>query len=328
MFIFAPLAEWLLARYGWRGANWIIAAIILNGVGCGALFRPLDTTGPKTSTVRGTLLERIRKERERRRTLSTGSLDGTLITRDNVFIKDRQLIRSILAPWENSRRTSSVSEDKTYPIHIPARRHSTKTFVACSNSPSNVQCSASLHTPSGSSLLHQPITVLGSGHFASMSNTGTPPTNFHTQVTCQPLKESEQHHADSNKDAVASPLVQTQSRTTSSSTANNEAAARQRASRLRVIAKREAARPLYRQDIFFSGSVTSIPEYRSMTDMASYLQSYTKMPPPGGERGDLAGCCVPLSSVLVRMLDFTLLRSFTFLTLCIAGVFAMTGEFF
>ena len=322
MFIFAPLAEWLLARYGWRGANWVIAAIILNGVGCGALFRPLATTRRNTSTARDTLLERIRKERERRRTLSTGSLDGTLITRDNVFIKDRQLIRSILAPWENGHRTSSLSEDKTNPINIPARRHSTKTVAACSSSPSKLQCSASLHNPGGSSLLHQPITIVVSGHCsnASMAHTGTSTTNFHTQLTCQPLTEDEQCHADSNSAAVASPLIQ--SRTTSGSSAM------QRASHRRVIAKRDAARPLYRQDIFYSGSVTSIPEYRSTADMTSYVQSYTNMPTPGGERGVLAECCLPLSSVLVRMLDVTLLRSFTFLTLCIAGVFAMTGRLY
>ena len=325
MFIFAPLAEWLLARYGWRGANWVIAAIILNGIGCGALFRPLATTRRNTSTApRDTLLERIRKERERRRTLSTGSLDGTLITRDNVFIKDRLLIRSILAPWENGRRTPSLYEHKTNPINIPARRHSTKTVAACSNSPSKVQCSASLHNPGGSSLLHQPITVLGSGHCsnASVAHTGTSTTNFHTQLTCQPLTENEQCHDDSNSDAVASPLIQSQSRTASGSSAM------QRASHRRVIAKGDAARPLYRQDIFYSGSVTSIPEYRSTADMTSYVQSYTNMPTPGGERGVLAECCLPLSSVLVRMLDVTLLRSFTFLTLCIAGVFAMTGRLY
>lgn len=40
-FVFAPLCDRLLATYGWKGATWIIAGIVLNGVVVGALFRPL-----------------------------------------------------------------------------------------------------------------------------------------------------------------------------------------------------------------------------------------------------------------------------------------------
>ena len=45
-FIFAPLADWLLSKYGWKGATWIIAGLVLNGVVVGALFRPL-ADGPR-----------------------------------------------------------------------------------------------------------------------------------------------------------------------------------------------------------------------------------------------------------------------------------------
>ena len=41
-FVFAPLCEKLLSVYDWKGATWIIAAICLNGVVMGALFRPLE----------------------------------------------------------------------------------------------------------------------------------------------------------------------------------------------------------------------------------------------------------------------------------------------
>ena len=43
-FVFAPLCERLIASYGWKGATWVIAGLVLNGVVMGALFRPLEGT--------------------------------------------------------------------------------------------------------------------------------------------------------------------------------------------------------------------------------------------------------------------------------------------
>ena len=43
-FIFAPLSVALIDHYGWKGAMWIIAGFILNGVVMGAVFRPLPKT--------------------------------------------------------------------------------------------------------------------------------------------------------------------------------------------------------------------------------------------------------------------------------------------
>ena len=42
-FIFAPLSVALLDSFGWKGSMWIIAGIVLNGVVCGATFRPMVT---------------------------------------------------------------------------------------------------------------------------------------------------------------------------------------------------------------------------------------------------------------------------------------------
>jgi MFS family permease len=40
-FVFAPLTEYLIVEYGWRGAILIIAGIVLNCAILGALFRPV-----------------------------------------------------------------------------------------------------------------------------------------------------------------------------------------------------------------------------------------------------------------------------------------------
>ena len=42
-FVFAPLSEFLIEMYTWKGAMWIISAICLNGVVVAALLRPLET---------------------------------------------------------------------------------------------------------------------------------------------------------------------------------------------------------------------------------------------------------------------------------------------
>ena len=42
-FIFAPLSQYLIEMYTWKGAMWIIAAICLNGVVIGTLLRPIES---------------------------------------------------------------------------------------------------------------------------------------------------------------------------------------------------------------------------------------------------------------------------------------------
>ncbi|GAB1597584.1 monocarboxylate transporter 12-like [Argonauta hians] len=50
-FIFAPLSQYLLDFYGWKGAVLISAGLILNCILCGCLFKPLPKTKiPKDST--------------------------------------------------------------------------------------------------------------------------------------------------------------------------------------------------------------------------------------------------------------------------------------
>jgi predicted MFS family arabinose efflux permease len=41
-FVFAPFGTFLVDEFGWKGANIIFGALILNGVVFGAIFRPLE----------------------------------------------------------------------------------------------------------------------------------------------------------------------------------------------------------------------------------------------------------------------------------------------
>ena len=42
---FAPLLEFLINFYSWKGAMWIVSGICLHGVVMGALFRPVSVRG-------------------------------------------------------------------------------------------------------------------------------------------------------------------------------------------------------------------------------------------------------------------------------------------
>ena len=48
-FVFAPVCEKLIEMYSWKGATWIIAAICLNGIVCGFVFKPLEDIPRKRS---------------------------------------------------------------------------------------------------------------------------------------------------------------------------------------------------------------------------------------------------------------------------------------
>jgi len=80
-----------------KGANLITGAIILNGIACGMIYRPLEATRRKVVTAvdggrqpnvpRSAIFRKIIEDKKRRRTTSTGSLDGTVITRDNRVVQ-------------------------------------------------------------------------------------------------------------------------------------------------------------------------------------------------------------------------------------------------
>ena len=92
--------------------------------------------------------------------------------------------------------------------------------------------------------------------------------------------------------------------------------------------KHEAARPMYRADIFYSGSVQNLREYSASGNMQEYVQSVTSIPaiPDDADPDSCRAKCMPALSVLRSMLDFSLLKSPTFSVLCLASVLAMTGE--
>ncbi|KAG5866395.1 hypothetical protein JTB14_026452 [Gonioctena quinquepunctata] len=92
----------------------------------------------------------------------------------------------------------------------------------------------------------------------------------------------------------------------------------------------DIVRPLYRDDIFFNGSLARLPQYTSRTSLG-YNLAITRLATENDveeERENKCKLCPEaLRRVLATMLDFSLLKSPTFLILAVGGFFTMMGFF-
>lgn len=89
--LFAQINKKLLEEYDWKQSLVIVAGLVLNCAVCGALFRPIASVSKKRMkrgiVTRGSIMKALIAEKERQRTISNGSLDNCIITKDNRLIK-------------------------------------------------------------------------------------------------------------------------------------------------------------------------------------------------------------------------------------------------
>lgn len=289
-FVFAPLGSMLLESYSWKGANIILAGIILNGIVCGAVFRPLEAR-PTGAIEESKIIKSIVEEKKRMRTTSTGSLDGTVITKDNKLIKEQIALVSAVVDTIPEEDELQHQEKETEQKHEPTEESRGQTEE------SNVTPKASTIDVNSSSVWRSSVGSIARNR----------------QIERQ-IRNSESQ----NKVFASSSSVHRSQKSIRSS--ENEARIEKR--------KREVSSPFVRQDILFPGSVTSLQEYKSSGNMASYVQSVTSIPVPGGDRSQDDGLCVKAARVFEQMFDFSLLRSVTFFVVCMSGVLAFLGLYF
>lgn len=90
------------------------------------------------------------------------------------------------------------------------------------------------------------------------------------------------------------------------------------------------SRPLYRDDIFFSGSLVRIPQYQSQTSLG-YHMSVTRVPTQHDveeeETSNCKMCPEAVRRTLATMLDMSLLKSPAFMLLALSGFCTMMGFF-
>lgn len=80
--------------------------------------------------------------------------------------------------------------------------------------------------------------------------------------------------------------------------------------------------PLLRKDMFYSGSITSLSMYQKAEDFPSYVASVTSLP-----QISMTGVkTLSTLEVMQELMDFSIFKSLTFLTLCVASVLSMMGK--
>ncbi|KAL3886291.1 hypothetical protein ACJMK2_026298 [Sinanodonta woodiana] len=95
--------------------------------------------------------------------------------------------------------------------------------------------------------------------------------------------------------------------------------------------KADCLQPMCRKDIFYSGSVVNIREYKSHTSMTSYTASVTTIPravkgEPECRLWKYCPCLPkPIKDVLQQMLDVSILTNLSFILICLGNVLAMLG---
>ncbi|XP_041979886.1 uncharacterized protein LOC121733638 [Aricia agestis] len=90
------------------------------------------------------------------------------------------------------------------------------------------------------------------------------------------------------------------------------------------------ARPLYRDDIFFGGSLARVPQYTSRTSLGYHL-AVTHVPTKEEDQEEKTGKCKlcpeAVKRALATMLDVSLFKSITFNILAVSGFITMLGFF-
>lgn len=271
-FIMAPLSTYLIKEFGWRNALVVQAGIILCCALCGAMFRPL-----KSIQV----------------TISEDDID--------VEQKEKALPNVFTKPLAEGRYAFSVpnSSHNTWIGAVSNTRYPTAAEVF-RGSGANLDRRTSI-TPSATPTVTSGVTQLNAGNIhnttkkleqlskaqqkRSISGSATPEENstvtgFNLHKELNTVGEDDENENEALIDGEDKPQLTARRHTVSGRRPIINAAAVKKLKENRTRhhqALGSSNRPLYRDDIFFSGSLLRIPQYQSQTSLG-YHMSVTRMP--------------------------------------------------
>lgn len=289
-FSVAPLIQYLNETYGWRGALLIMAGMVLNCAVFGSLYRPLEPPNRPPPKI---LIcdERDLQEPERKPLL--------------LRIKEARDAMMVYDSTDEMANSNATVAGKIVPPPV-------------------------IKTTRAKSLQIPPTYQVRDLRTSGSESEGSPPPPYSAVQNANGEGFGYVNLADKS-------VFNRQQRSMSACYFPNSSAKlrTRRASRIR----RDSARPFYRQDILFSCSLTRLPEFRSQPDLAHYHRSVTKIPNhercqsadplnESDEGDEESGWCSDaMKDTFRQMLDLSLLRSPTFILLCVAGFLTLAGFF-
>ncbi|KAM7355290.1 monocarboxylate transporter 14 [Cochliomyia hominivorax] len=355
-FAFAPLASYLLQQYGWKNSLLIFAGMILNCAIFGAMMRPLKY--PKKKKVKP-LMQRMYEEKQMQ--LERGSFAGSFM----VQLPDGSMERKLKMPLN-----ADPGVHSSLNLELLAQQASSGGLQPVSTLPTITEAKV-VDLKNGQQ--SPPNNNDSNGHLDAKtkrqhrnSESGSSPYNssdFMTRNASQPAFLMDPQQGLPKNGSV--PSFQRSRKTSASerfqpSLAAIRASSRadldengmemgMTASKMSLSQRQETGkmvRPMSRKDIFYSGSVTNLPQYQSQKSLAGYRQSVLSLtkyeksmqsvhrldPLAEAERQreqyDLCPCLgIPdsVKSVINNMLDVSLLKDPVFMLIGISNVFGMAG---
>ncbi|KAG1680874.1 Monocarboxylate transporter 12 [Nymphon striatum] len=376
-FIMAPICQKLLEVYSWQGALLIIAGISLNGMVFGALMRPLES---QTTEKNKPLLQRMAEEKKER--LRRGSMpvsqyqvvqhsDGTLEKRPKTLMNTEPGVHStfnldeldgiptpdnahprMLSPIKEIRPSSLPNKTipiiKTPPEECPPETEMKKSDSVTEGKPADSVCPTEVSQGSGSvpNVADTNYTALKRRSSLKVPVVGIKPSLSNITVNSDLRKHSLTVRLSASGYLMPGSRNNNYSIEEVWDKTGQESRVRSPMGHRNSIAlkpdKKEFSRPMYRKDIFYSGSIMNLPEYQSQKDLKSYLSSITSIPKETYyiseqqvdgitvlEKKTMCPCLPDLpksmKDILSAMLNVNLMHDRSFMLLCFSNVLAMLG---
>lgn len=367
--IFAPVGPILTEKYDWKSAMFIIAAIVLNGCVTGLIFRPLDP--PKRSRPRAkNILDRMKEKAMIWKKNKNGeadeddepyveSVDETTQILEKV--KEAKLAREEMLQDEESALDQQKNMELNGNLQNGSAAHLSNgipTINVQSASEADVRLNDDDHDKDNETArmlqMHNAQNKTN-GHIYNIDGekkNGIRPVVHNKlldKVKSLDRKTGPPHgslpggmmlHSPSCNITPMSPnevLLLEEGDIRQKSKSTNDMFAihprnRNKRKKPEGVAKTDYMRPMYRKDIFYSGSIRHIPQFQSQPDVKTYLVSTTSIPaavPPEKESCIWRCLNVPKAAkdILKEMLDLSLLKDPVFLIACLAEVAAFIGLF-
>ncbi|XP_067013659.2 monocarboxylate transporter 14 isoform X2 [Anabrus simplex] len=403
-FAFAPLATFLLDEYGWRGANLILAGLILNCAVFGAMMRPLEyPKGPSCKPLLQRMAEEKRIQMERGSIggsyfmvqLPDGSMEKRLKMPINIdpgvhssFNLDQLVPGTPITPVptvptlptisevkvpeqsgssgasstgsgelkngekKHARRIEDVKEEeenKKEKENKEVKEKDEKENERRMNEENGSEFTNRGNIPRNASqpaftTHHQGLPKNGSVPFFDRIRKTSAGERYRPTLDAIKVSRSNMnsngdirrslHLRLSNSSFLGSRNNNRDEMWSKTDMADNESIMFTTSKLSIPRQRREMVRPMSRKDIFYSGSVVNLPEYKSQQSLASYRQSVISLPKYATERGDmekgtdLCPCCTLTESfkaTLASMMDVSLLKDPVFMLISISNLFGMMG---
>ncbi|KAK7869035.1 hypothetical protein R5R35_002983 [Gryllus longicercus] len=346
-FVMPPIITALIGAFGWRGSLLILAGLVLNCAIFGLMYRPLkpqkvtvenkdggeetpkDEQGAGKPGEQLPLLVRIKMARDDQlhKSTSIGSFaDNVSVTAEKPFSQNR-----LLKANNNNTYPTAAEALAGSVVHLNGSRHvssqslnllgggglAKNTATSGSITLTKAQKRLSAPTYPDNYLVPPAITDISSGNKDS------------TEVTemLLPLTE-ENHNSHYNASDIKKEALQKRNSRTRTISECSRTSLRSRKG-LGTSRDNVGVRPLYRDDIFFGGSLQRLPQYTSQISSVGYHMSVSRLPTKADVEQERKNQCMlcpeAVQRILATMLDMSLLRSPTFLLLSLSGFITMMG---